>query len=244
MTKAKKISKVSKIKKRWIPVQASRIFNNQTICDTLIGDPSKAIGKTIPINLMNLTRDMKKQNITITFVIDNITGEKATAQFVAYKMSPASIKKITRRGKDKIDITCKAETSEQSKLILKLLLITRSKTYASVLTSLRKAAVEEFQRVLKGMKQDDMIKAMITNRLQIEIKKKLSKVYPLKTIEIKNLKITKLGKAPVEVKQPVKPYEVKTEEKEDKPKETKTEKPIKKAEPKVEEKKEVKPAEK
>ena len=61
--RAKKLTKAKK--KTWVKIHAPKIFNEQIIGETLVADSSLTIGKPITVNLMNLTGDIKKQQINI-----------------------------------------------------------------------------------------------------------------------------------------------------------------------------------
>lgn len=233
MAKAKKVSKVSKIKKEWYPIVAPKVFNNQIVGETLVGDASKAIGKKVPVNLSNLTGNMRKQNVQIDLSITSINDQKAQTDVIGYRIVPASMKRMVRRGKNKVETNIEATTSDGKNLHFKVIIITNKLTYLSVQTSLRRAAKENLQRILKKIKFDELVQGLTSNKLQIDLKKLLSKTYPTRICEVKQMKVIEKKKAWDAEEKP----EEKAEKKAEKPKKTekKVEKPKEKAEPKAEE---------
>src|SRR3989344_1941834 len=57
-----------KVKKRWIPMVASKEFDHVVLGETYVDDPEKAVGKVVRVNLMSLTNDPKKQSKTVLMV--------------------------------------------------------------------------------------------------------------------------------------------------------------------------------
>ena len=202
MAKAKKrATRGTVVKKSWYPITAPRMFNEQVIGEILIAEPSKAIGRMVPANLMNLTRDMKKQNINVMFKIINVTGSKLYTEFVGYDMQASSIKRMVRRGKKKIDYTFSAVTGDGVKIKLKAIIVTRNNTNLSTLTSLRKACRDNIRNMFAKIKCDDVIRDLISHKTQSIAKKTLGKIYPLKLLEFRSVRLGKKSKvSPAEKK--------------------------------------------
>ena len=213
MAKATKAMKRKIKKKIWFKIIAPALFNNQVMGETLAAEPDTLIGKTLPINLMNLTRDMRQQNIEVLFKVNKVAGEKASTELIGYRMSPSSIKRIVRRNKIKIDQSLIAETADNIKLKLKLIMLTVNSTNKSVATALRKAAEERVARAVKKLKYDDLVQEIVKHKMQNGLRKQLSKVYPLRICEIRYMGIEKAKQhieeeAPKEEKKPKKKKEV------------------------------------
>ncbi len=94
MAQAKKITKSSKIKKKWYSIIAPKLFREQKVGETLVGEPDKAIGKTVPVNLLDLTGDMRKQNIIVKLVVNSVSGDKAHTEVIGFQMMPSFIKRM------------------------------------------------------------------------------------------------------------------------------------------------------
>ena len=78
------------IKKEWYPILAPKIFHNEVLGETPVYDTQQMIGKTITKNLMNLTNDVKRQNINIGFKIVGVQNGKAITDIVGYYMVQSS----------------------------------------------------------------------------------------------------------------------------------------------------------
>ena len=136
-------------KKQWFQIVAPKLFHNQPVGEIYLYDAADALGRYVNVNLMNLTRDFKRQNINIKLVINRVSDNKAFTDVAGYKMIPASIKRMVRRGKNKIEMSLVAETADKKKVRIKPILITRNLVKSSVSLGLRKKVEELVLRILK-----------------------------------------------------------------------------------------------
>ena len=82
---AKKVTKkVKKVKKRWVNVVAPVEFSSVDLGASYCVEPEDLIGRKMKVNLMHLTREMKKQNTRITFELNEIKDGKAQTKVCAY----------------------------------------------------------------------------------------------------------------------------------------------------------------
>ena len=219
-------------KKGWFQLVAPKIFHNQVVGEILLANPSDAVGRLVPVNLANLTRDPRRQNIKIKLKAINVSGEKIHTEPLGYEISSSFVRKMVRKGGTRIDYTFRASTSDDKNVRIKIILLTRRKINASVSAALKKKAEEILKKEMEKMNFSEMMQAIVAYKLQSGMKKQLAKVYPLKTFEIRHLSVEK-GK---KIEESLKPKK-KAEEIKEKPSEKAEEK--KQEEPKnTEEKKE------
>ncbi|MFC1800874.1 hypothetical protein ACFLZB_00205 [Nanoarchaeota archaeon] len=187
--KAKVTTKVKK--KYWFPIIAPKQFHNKELGEIHLINPEKAINRTLRINLQNLTESMRDQNVYIKFRITSASGNNLNTEPIGYFMVPASIKRMVRRHSDRIDESFVIETADKKKARFKFILVTLNNTKRSVNTSIRKALLENISQEIPKMTFEEVLSKLIPHRLQNELKKKLSKVYPVKIVEVKHLSIEK-----------------------------------------------------
>ena len=183
-----KKEKIKKKKKKWYTILASSEFNKQVIAETISSDPKSLIGRTIKFSLMNLTREIKHQNIKIIFSINSVNENNALTEIVGYELVPSFIKRITRTGREKIDNVNTYETKNNIKLVLKLLIMTKSKTKRSILSNLRHKSKEFLTAKIQKQDYSELITSLITYTLQKELKSTLSKIYPVAVCDVRVLK--------------------------------------------------------
>lgn len=216
-----KVTKTKVKKKRWVQVLSPELFRNESIGEVPVSEPGSLIERTITVNLMSLTRDIKKQNTSLKFIITNIKGDKAITQFHGYYLNSTSIRRLVRRGKEKIGLSIICKTFDNKKVRIMPLMIPYNKVKGSVASAFKKSTINYLTSYAAKTTFENMIRDLIANRLQRELKGVLKKVYPIRILEIAKLHIER-EKKPVEKKVGVK-VERKEEVKEEKPKEEKVE---------------------
>ena len=102
-------------------------------------------------------------------------------------MASSAIRRIVRRGSDRLDESFVCETSDGKKVRIKPMAITKTITNSAVHRSLRKMLVGSLVKIVKKHTFDSLINEVITSKLQMEVKAELKKVYPLKAVELTSL---------------------------------------------------------
>lgn len=182
-------TKTKIIRKKWVSIKASKFFDSEPLGECFVTDSEKLIGRTVTANLANLTGDIRQQAVTLRFVVNSLDGESGVADAVGYEMAPSAIRRMVRRGSDRIDESFSCETSSGQKVIIKPMLVTKTITKSAVHGSLRKTLLASLARQVKKHTFESLINEIITSKLQMAVKSELKKIYPLKSVEIKSLKI-------------------------------------------------------
>ncbi len=151
-------------------------------------EPNTLIGRTVQTNLSFLTKDPKKQNVNIKFKITEASQNDATADISSYELVPSFIRRIIRKGKEKLEISFASTTKDAIKVRIKLLLVTKIAAKRSVNKELRKKVQELITDITVNSTYDEFIKKIISNKIHRDVKATLSKIYPLSLFEVKALK--------------------------------------------------------
>ena len=180
---------IKKKKKKWIPILASKEFNNQEIGETFLEEAEHSLGRMIEVNLMMLTKDPKRQNFNVYFKINEIKNASAFTQLVGYGLQVAQLKKITKKAKNKIDDSFIYLTKDNAKIVLKLIIITKTLTYKTTLQLIRKFAREFLTGYTKANTATQIMQDVISNNLQRDLKNQVKKATPVVACMIKNAEI-------------------------------------------------------
>jgi small subunit ribosomal protein S3Ae len=176
-------------KKQWYNLMAPKQFGDVVIGETLVYEPHAMLGKTLSHNLMNLTNDIKKQNINVHFRVTNVEGDKAMTSIIGYQIIPSSVKRFVRRNSEKMDLSFACETADNVLIRVKPLVITKADVKGSIAAKVRNNIVLFLIRTLKTMKYDEIMDSIISHKLQSDMRAGLNKIYPLKVCEIRYLGI-------------------------------------------------------
>ncbi len=193
MAKKKKKSLVKTKKKRWFSIIAPKIFLEQEIGESYAENIYDLKGKYVRLNLMSLTNDPKKRGINIIFKVDGIKGDRATTRIIGYYLVPATIKRMVKRGKDRLDVYVREKTKDGQEVIIKPMLITKSRTKGSVQTNLINSTKLLLLKKIKEKTYDDLIQNIVQQSIQREIAQTLKKIYPISIVQIRVFKLKSEG---------------------------------------------------
>ena len=186
-------------KKQWYPIIAPKQFDNVVLGETLVYEPNAMLGKTLSHSLMNLSNDVKRQNVNIHFKVVEIEGDKAKTMITGYEIIPSSVKRFVRRNSEKMDVAFTCETADNIFLRIKPLVITRGEVKGSIAAKVRNSIISFLIKAVKKMTYDEVINDLINRKMQEMMRANLNKIYPLKVCEIRYLGIEAREK-PQEVK--------------------------------------------
>ncbi len=182
------------IRKKWLPIKASKFFDSELLGESYVVGADQLMGRTVAANLANLTGDIRQQSVTLSFIVTSLDGEAGVADVIGYSMASSAIRRIVRRGSDRLDESLVCDTSDAKKVRIKPMIITKSVTNSGVHHLLRKMLVSSIVKMVKQHTFESLINEIITAKLQVALKGELKKVYPLKAVEISALKLLHEGK--------------------------------------------------
>ncbi len=178
-TKPTQTQELKKKKKKWIPVFASKEFNNQEIGETYLEESEQAMNRVVESNLMMLTREAKKQNFNVYFKITEVKNNQASTELVGYKMQVSQLKRLTRQGKNKVDDSFVYTTKDNVKAVIKPIFLTKALTYKTTLHLIRRLAREFLTNYVKTMTYSQLMREIIAGNLQKDVKLGIKKGYPV-----------------------------------------------------------------
>lgn len=172
-------------KKKWFEIYAPALFNEQPVGETFVTEKELVAGKTLKINLMELTRDIKKQHIVVTLKVNDVKENRATTEVMAFQIVPSAIKRQVRRRRDKLDDSFACRTADKKLVRIKPVMLTAFNAKGSVQTTLYRAMRRLVAATLKRLSYDDLMRDIVSQKLQNYLKDNLSKVYPLRYCDIR-----------------------------------------------------------
>ena len=185
----KQVAKVVVKKKRWVPVIAPKLFNEREIGEMHVEEPSAAIGRKLSVSMTTITGEPQKQNIMAKFLITGFVGEKLQTEMVGYMLNTAATKRLMRRNRSKIDDSIVYKTSDEKKVRIKPLLVTRGRAQGGTKAALRKLMKEYLAKTVVKMSFEQLIREIINKKFQRALSDALRKIYPIAGSEIRNIEL-------------------------------------------------------
>ncbi len=215
MAKPIKVSKTKVKKKRWFPVQAPGFLGQKEIGESYLTDASAAAGRVMKINLRELTGNMRDQHISVSLRIKESKGNILQTEVAGYVYMPFFIRKLTRPGTGKIDDSFILKTKDGKNVRLKPLAITVFKVSNSAKTAVRKKLIEVLKEEMSKLNFDSLIVDLLRYKLQMDIKKKVGKICPIRELIFREVKLEKVKRAIVKKETKEVKEKIETETKEE-----------------------------
>ena len=195
--KKKKVATTKVKKKRWFPIHAPKLFNEKLLGETYVVDESQVEGKHLTANLSTVAGSMKKQNMNVQFRVNKIEEGKAYTEVIGYSLINAAMKRLVRRGRNKIADSFLAKTKDKKVIRIKPIIITHNRGTKSVQSAVR-LQIRKFVREYVFTKNADEVFADIVDiKLQKLAKDAVAKIFPIKTVDIRMAKLDESGKTVV-----------------------------------------------
>ncbi|MBC8495252.1 hypothetical protein H8D36_03805 [archaeon] len=189
---AKKQTSTKKIKKKkWYPVIGPKIFGSRVLGESLLADPSVMKGRYMTMNLSNVIGDPRKQNTNVQFKIKDVREGQGITEITKYELIPSFMKRLVRRGRNKIDDSFIVKSADGKRLRVKIIVITNSYAFKSIETKLRLNIRKILKETLNKNTFEKTIEDLLRISLQKDMKSKLAKIFPVRVFEIRVLKIEK-----------------------------------------------------
>ena len=210
MVKTKKVSRIKAKKKKWFPIFAPSFLGQREVGETFLQEPETALKRKLRVNLKELTGSMRDQNIHVSLRVSEVKNNTLQTEVIGYSYMSFYIKKLVRRNNGKIDDSLVLKTKDNRIIRIKPLIITVFPVKKSLKTVFRKRLAELLSVEVGKLTLDNLINDLLKYKLQVDFKKKLNKLYPVREVVIrvvkleerKGVKLTKIKeKKLVEVKE-------------------------------------------
>ena len=176
-------------KKKWVSINAPKLFNEQHIGQSYVGEAEDLVGRKVTVSLMTLTNDPQKQNVHVTFNIVGIKEGIATTKLTGYKLLPSSTKKLMRRNKSKIEDSFIVETKDKQLLRVKPLMVTRNRASAHLLSSMRKLMKAFIAKTISQTDFTTFVTDVVQKRVQRSLSQMMKRLYPVSISEIRQMEL-------------------------------------------------------
>jgi ribosomal protein S3AE len=182
--------KIRKGKRRWYPLKAPKIFNEQSLGETFVYETEQIQGKHLAVNLMALTGNPKKQNMRVFFEVSDIKEGVAHTRLRGIEMQHSAVRRLVRRGRSKVTDSFITKTKKGQGVRVKVIVMTRSRTDAATQSALRKRSRELLQETLAKHSFSTVVNDVVNMRLQRYLKDQLGAIFPVRSVDVRHLGYT------------------------------------------------------
>jgi len=181
-------------KKKWHPIYAPKQFQETQLGETYVSESTEIMGKFLTVNLSTIVRSMRKQNINIHFKVDDVKDGKGYTSIIGYSLINAAIKRLVRRGRDKVSDSFLAKTKDKKVMRIKPLIITMHKGTKSIQSAIRLETRKVIREFAFSKTTEEVFDSIINGKLQKLIKENIIKISPVKNIEFRIVRLEENSK--------------------------------------------------
>lgn len=174
-------------KKVWVPIYAPKMLNDAYLGESLVSDKDAMVGKSLTLNLSIFTRDMKKQSTDVSFRVKSVVDNKGLTDVTGLSLTNSYVKRLVRRGKSKVEDSFLAVTKDGFTLRIKPIVITNNLVNSEIKSKIRSIAKEELTNLAAGNNVEDVYEVLLAQKIQKELKDKMSKLYPLRYVDVRQI---------------------------------------------------------
>ena len=225
MVKNKRLVKGKILKKEWHPIKSTKSFNSTPLGEGYVNSPDQLLDRQLTVNLANLTGDMRQQGTSLKFKISEVDDGVGIAGIVGYEASSSQLRRFVRKGVDRLDDSVECRTGDNFSVRVKPFAITKTSTSKYKIRLMRNFLRQELIREIRKQNYDSLIRSIIANKLQSDLKSKVKGIFPLRTLAIRKLELVEKGKPLNQSSKPSDPNKAVKEKTESQAKPEQTEKP-------------------
>lgn len=189
MASKKKSTVQSRVKKKWVPIYAPSSLNHSSLGESYVADSSQLEGRSITANMSTITGNMRKNSINMQFKVMGVKDGNAETRTVGYSMINSAIKRLVKRGRDKIPDSFLTKTKDKEVIRVKPLVITTNKGTKSVQSAIRLEARRIIREYSFTVDAETLFSDIFNGKIQKMLKEKCVKFSPLKSVDIRMAKL-------------------------------------------------------
>jgi small subunit ribosomal protein S3Ae len=142
--------------------------------------------------MRDLTGDFTKQHIKLRFQIDDVKGENAYTKFAGYSLSRDYMRSQIRRKTTRIEGVTNVTTKDGSKLRVKTIALAVGRAQTAQEKLVRKTMSNTVENAATKLPLDQFVQEVVLGKVSSDMYKAVNKIYPVKRVEIRKIKVLEL----------------------------------------------------
>ncbi|MBI2103054.1 hypothetical protein HYT55_04395 [Candidatus Woesearchaeota archaeon] len=195
-TDKKQVSRVKIKKKTWFRIVAPQLFGQQEVGETFVETPETIIGRKVDVNLKELTNNVKDQSAYVSFRMTKVEGTTVHTEPIGYSLTPSYVKRLVRKNTSRLDDYFVLQTKAGERVVLKTIMVTRSKVQRSVQKALRSTMRSLLQGELRKMDFTGFLALLVSGRLRKTLSS-LNKITPLREYTLRVMTLNGMASEPL-----------------------------------------------
>lgn len=175
--------------KKWFTVYAPKAFNSVSIGEMPANDEKVILNRDIYVSLDFITHNPANAYTNMVFKITSVDGNSAHTRLARIELIYSYVRSLVRRYHSVADCVLTVKTKDDTSMIVKLLLITKSRTAHSRIAGMRKEATEFTKNRFLESDTDTIVSDIIAGKFQSALASKVKHIAETSKVEVRRLDI-------------------------------------------------------
>lgn len=175
--------------KEWFTVISPKMFGERPIGETPTLDPDSIVNRVVETSMVELANNMTRYYLKLKFRVVRTEGNNAFTRFDGLECMRDYIMRMSQRRTMQVNTFDDFTTKDNWKIRIKATAIMNRHVTSSVKLEIRKFIFGLFDAETKKKKIDELLKDVIDEKLQRQIKHDGSKTYPIRIAEVKKIDV-------------------------------------------------------
>ncbi len=175
--------------KKWYEVLAPPMFGEAVIGETLASEPEKLLNRTIEVTMREINGDFSKSHMKLKFEIVDVRGSKAHTRFKGFSLSREYMRSQIRRKSTRVEGIVDVSTKDGHRLRIRIIALAFGRAQTSQERAIRRILVDRIREFAEQRDLDSFVQEVVGGRISAEIYREASKIYPLKRVEVRKIKV-------------------------------------------------------
>jgi len=171
-------------KKQWFNIIAPSDFDRKLLGETVAEKTKNVEGRIIKVDMGQLTGQRQKRHISILFKVNKVEGNNASCMTAGHTTSHGFLNRLVRRRMSKIETIQRLDTSDGKRVKVKAITLSQRKLTRKQETAMRKIVEESIEKAAHKKTYSQLSQELIFGVLASKIFKQLTKIAPVKRVEV------------------------------------------------------------
>jgi len=177
--------------KKWYDILAPKMFGEVKVGETIASNPEQLIGRVIETTMKDISGDFTKQHIKLRFQIIDVRGNNAYTRFKGQNLSREYMRSQIRRKSTRVEGIVDVSTKDGHKLRIRVIALAFGRAQTSQERAIRRILVDMIRKAAEERDLDTFVQEVVAGKISANMYREASKIYPLKRVEVRKIKVLK-----------------------------------------------------
>lgn len=182
-------------RKDWYQVLSPALFKETPVGEIISADPKQLVGRTIETTASELTGDLRKSHMNVTFRIISVDGKKARTTVEGFDLAKSYVRSLVRRRASKIDANVKVDLKDGAVVRIKPIVVSFRKCDTSQKKVIRQLLLDRIGESARPLDFDNVLLDTISEKIIKSARDEIKKVYPVKNVEVRMIELIRRPQA-------------------------------------------------